>query len=142
MRRVLLRRRLLFLSSVFCLLSSVLACGKKGPPMAPLNMAPEPPQAVTARRVGDTVFIQLTVPVKNVSGAGPYSIERLEVYAATLAPGSPAPNRDFLKPAFVVAKLPIRKPVDPDAEVVETSPEQKLPGPGEVMTFVETLTPA
>src|SRR5690349_19047534 len=130
MRRVLLAFCLL--SSVFCLPS----CGKKGPPLAPLNMAPEPPQAVTARRVGDTVYIQLTVPAKNVSGAGPYSVDHLEVYAATLAAGSPfPPNRDFLKPAFVVAKLPIRKPVDPDAEPVESGPEQKLPAPGEVMTF-------
>ena len=118
------------------------ACGKKGPPLAPLSLAPEPPQAVSARRLGDTVYLQLTVPAKHASGTGPYSVDRLEVYAATLAPGAPAPpNRDFLRPQRVVATIPIRKPVDPEAEVVEESEEQKRPAPGDVMTFVETITP-
>ena len=106
-------------------------------------MAPEPPQAVSARRLGDTVYVQLTVPVKSVTGSGPYSVDHLEVYAATLEPGSTTPpNRDFLKPAFVVAKIPIRKPPPPDAEVAENDPGQKLPAPGDVMTFVEAVTPA
>jgi predicted small lipoprotein YifL len=118
------------------------ACGKKGPPLPPLNMAPEAPQAVTARRLGDTVYVQLTVPAKNISGSGPYSVDHLEIFAATLAPGSAAPNRDFLKPAFVVTKIPIRKPVDPEAEAVENAPGQNFPAPGEVMTWVETLSPA
>jgi hypothetical protein len=119
------------------------ACGKKGPPLAPLNMAPEAPQAVAARRLGDTVYMQLTVPAKNVAGSGPYSVDHLEVYAVTLAPGSDAPaNRVFLTPPYVVAKIPVRRPVDPDAEPVEGSEEQKGPAPGEVITFVETITPA
>ena len=130
--------------SVLLLAASILhvSCGKKGPPLAPLSMAPEAPQAVTARRLGDTIYVRLTVPAKNVSGSGPYSVDRLEVYAATIEPGgAPPPNREFLKPQFVVATLPVRKPVDPDAEVAEESEEQKRPGPGDVMTFVETVTP-
>lgn len=131
------------LASVVLLLSSGPGCGKKGPPLAPLNMAPEAPQAVSARRLGDTVYVQLTVPAKSVGGSGPYSVAHLEVYAATLAPGSVTPaNRHFLKPAFVVSKIPIRKPVDPDAEVEENSPDQKLPAPGDVITFVEAISPA
>src|SRR5258708_33405190 len=56
------------LSSVFCLLSSVvlcllssvfLGCGKKGPPRAPLNMAPEAPGTIVSRRLGDTVYVQM-----------------------------------------------------------------------------------
>ena len=118
------------------------ACGKKGPPLPPLNLAPEAPQAVTARRLGDAVYLQLTVPAKSLTGSGPYSVDRLEVYAVTLAPGAAAPpNRDFLKPQFVVATIPIRKPVDPEAEVVEGTEDQKRPAPGEVATYVETITP-
>jgi hypothetical protein len=136
-------KQLVLLSCVVLLLSSGLGCGKKGPPLAPLNMAPEAPQAVTARRLGDTVYVQLTVPAKSVSGSGPFSVAQLEVYAATLAPGSATPpNRDLLKPAYVVARIPIRRPADPDAEVVEGSEEQKRPAPGDVITFVEALTPA
>ena len=137
------RRKQLVALSVFLLSSSVLGCGKKAPPLAPLNIAPEAPQAVTARRLGDTVYVQLTVPAKNVGGSGPFSVDHLEVYAATLAAGSVTPpNRDLLKPAYVVAKIPVRRPVDPDAEVVEGSEEQKRPAPGDVITYVETITPA
>ncbi|HET7698154.1 MAG TPA: hypothetical protein VFK57_20735 [Vicinamibacterales bacterium] len=129
--------------SIFLLPLAAVGCGKKGPPLAPLSPAPEAPQAVAARRLGDTVYIQLTVPAKHVSGSGPYSVDHLEVYAATIAGGAAAPpNRELLKPAFLIAKLPIRKPVDPDAEEPDTPAAQKLPAPGEVTTFVEALTPA
>jgi hypothetical protein len=106
-------------------------------------MAPEAPQAVTARRLGDTVYMQLTVPAKSAAGTGPFSVDRLDVYAVTLAPGSETPpNRDLLKPAFVVAKIPVRKPVDPEAEAVAGGEADKRPAPGDVITFVEHLTPA
>lgn len=126
---------------LFALLGAV-ACGKKGPPLAPLNMAPEAPQAVTARRLGETIHVQLTIPAKNVTGTGPFSVDHLEVYAVTLAPGSTTPaNRDLLKPAFVVAKIPVRPPVDADAAAEESS-EDTRPGPGDVITFTETITPS
>ena len=118
------RRTQLVARSALCLVCLAAACGKKGPPLAPLNLAPEPPQAVTARRIGDTVYVQLTVPAKSAAGTGPYSVDRLEVYAATLAPGADTPpNRDFLKPAFVVSTLAIRKPVDPDADPAKSAPD-------------------
>ena len=118
------------------------ACGKKGPPLAPLNLAPEAPQSVSARRLGDTVYLQLTVPAKGATGA-PFSVHHLEVYAATLPPGSASPpNRDLLRPAFLIAKIPVRKPVDTDVEPPEGSEADAGPAPGDVITFVETITPA
>lgn len=136
------RWKTLVVLCVFLLPFFVLGCGKKGPPLAPLNLAPEAPQAVTARRLGDTVYVQLTVPAKNVTGGGPFSVDHLDVYAVTLAPGSVTPpNRDLLKPPFVVTRIPIRRPADPEAEVVPGSEEQKRPAPGDVITFVETITP-
>lgn len=116
-------------------------CGKKGPPLAPLNMAPEAPGSVEARRLGDTVYLQMQVPAKNAGGTGPYSIDRIDVYAVTLAPGAVVPaNRDLLKPEHVIAKIPVAPPVDPEAADPAT-PETR-PGPGDTITFVETLTAA
>jgi len=119
----------------------LIACGKKGPPLAPLNMAPEAPQKVTARRIADTVYLQLTVPQKSMLGQGAFSVDHLDVYAVTLAPGTPTPpNRDFLKPEYVIAKIPVQPPPDPEAGPPDTADPRPLPG--EVVTFVEKLTDA
>jgi predicted small lipoprotein YifL len=127
---------------VIVLAAAVSACGKKGPPLAPLNMGPDAPQAVTARRLGDTVYLTMTVPAKAATGSGPFSVDHLEVYAATLAPGSTSPpNRDLLRPQYVIAKIPVRPPVDPEAAPPEGE-EDKRPGPGDVVTFVEKVTSA
>jgi hypothetical protein len=116
-------------------------CGKKGPPLAPLNMAPAPPQAVTARRLGDTVYVQLTVPDRGMAGRGPFSIDHVTVYAMTVAPGSPPPpNRELLKPEHSIAEIAVQPPPDPDAAEPET-PDSR-PRPGDVITFVEKLTAA
>src|SRR5438067_10665591 len=100
------RALLVFPSS---LLLVFFACGKKAPPLAPLNMAPEAPRAVTARRLGDTVYMQIAVPDKNMAGRGPFSIDHLDIYAVTIAPGTiTPPNRDLLKPEHVVARVSIQ----------------------------------
>lgn len=132
-------RLLVFPSSLLLLVSSS-ACGKKAPPLAPLNLAPEAPKAVTLRRLGDSVYLQLTVPEKSMSGRGAFSVDHVDVYAATVAPGMPLRNRDFLKPEHVIAHLPVRPPIDPDAPEPET-PDTR-PGPGDTITFVEKLTEA
>jgi len=129
------------LGTALAVLALCAACGKKAPPLAPLNLAPEPPQTVTARRLGDTVYLQMTVPAKSMTGRGAFSVDHIDVYAVTIAPGTPAPpNRDFLKPAQVIAHIPVRPPIDPDAPEPE-APDPR-PGPGDTITFVEQLTEA
>ena len=117
------------------------ACGKKGPPLAPVSMVPDAPQQVTARRLGDTVYLQLTVPDKSLTGRGEFSVDHIAVYAVTLAPGGGLPpNRDFLKPEQIIATIPVHPPIDPEAAEPETPDLRPLPG--EVVTFVEKLTEA
>jgi hypothetical protein len=103
-------------------------------------MAPEAPGTVVARRLGDSVYLQMKVPAKSSSGVGPYSIERIDVYAVTLAPGTaPPPNRDLLKPEHVIATIPVAPALDPDAPDPETP--EKRPRPGDTISFIEKLTP-
>lgn len=133
---------------LFCLLPPAFVllagCGKKGPPLAPLNLAPEMPQQATARRVGDTVYVQMKVPAKNTAGRGAFSVDRLEVYAATTAPDAGLPkNTDLVKPAELVGKIPVRPPPDPDApEEDEEGHKDTRPGPGDTVTFAEKITGA
>jgi hypothetical protein len=132
----------------FLLLSSFFlpsGCGKKGPPLAPLNLGPEAPQQIVARRLGDTVYIQMQVPSKNAVGRGAFSVNRIEVYAVTSAPGRGVPpNRDLLKPAQLVGKIPVRPPPDPDAPEPDGQEQAKdtRPKPGDIVTFAEKLTDA
>jgi hypothetical protein len=118
------------------------ACGKKGPPLPPLNLAPEAPQSVAARRLGDTVYVQFAVPNKSLTGPGPFSVDHLEVFAATIEPGGPTPpNRELLKPHFMVAKIPVQPPPDPDVEPDASAEKDTRPKPGDTIAYVEKLTP-
>ncbi len=115
-------------------------CGKKGPPLAPLDMSPESPGPLVARRLGNTVYLQMNVPAKGAVGQGAFSIDHLEVYAVTLAPGAVVPpNRDLLKAGQMVAQIPVAPPLDPEA--AEPDKPETRPRPGDAITFSETLTP-
>ncbi len=121
---------------------AVIGCGKKGPPLAPLNLVPEPAGNVTARRLGATVYLQMSVPLKNANGRGPVAVDHLEIYAVTAAPGAMLPNnRDLLTPERIIGRIPVKPPVTEDeATPAEDAPKDTRPGPGETVTFLETLT--
>ena len=82
------------------------ACGKRGAPLAPLNLMPEPPSSVTGKRVNATVYVQMIAPKRNANGPGVVSLDHLEVYAVTLRPGLMIPaNRDLLTPQYLVGQI-------------------------------------
>jgi len=105
------------------------ACGKKGPPLAPLARLPVAPAQVSVSRAADTVTIRFTVPGANVSGIRPADIERVDVYAWT---GPDAPAARVFKVAKVVASVQVRTPPpppDPDADA-DVPPPPPPVGPG------------
>ena len=127
--------------AVIAVAALAFACGQKGPPLAPLHLVPEAPASVSAKRVGGDVDLRFTVPSKNVNGPGVLALDRIEIYAATVAPGAARPpNRDLLSAKYRVGTVPIKPPPvegeapPPDAEA------DKRPSAGERATFVETLT--
>lgn len=83
------------------------ACGKKGPPLAPLVKLPAPPDEVAVRRVGSAVDVQLRVPAANTDSTRPADIRRVEVLAFT---GNAPASADLVKHGTLVAALPVRKP--------------------------------
>lgn len=136
-------------------ITATVACGKKGPPLAPLRPVPGPVTELAARRSGNEVRFTFKLPVQNVDGTRPLSLDRLEVYAATVAPDALVPpNRDLLTPKYLVGTIPVRPPVEEEADASASTskpgattpaPEKKedpRPGPGEVATFVEELNEA
>ena len=116
------------------------ACGKRGAPLAPLNLMPEPPSALTGKRVNATVYVQMIAPKRNANGPGVVALDHLEVYAVTLRPGLMIPaNRELLVPQYLVGQIAIKPPPDEDQESQETEKDTR-PGPGEPVTFAEELT--
>ncbi len=89
------------------------ACGRKGPPLAPIVYLPRPVPDLAAKRVEDEVVLRFTVPTLNTDGSGPADLRRIEVYAHT----GPLPaTTDFLKYGTLVSSIDIEPPPEPKEE--------------------------
>lgn len=66
-------------------------CGKKGPPLAPLRIAPGAVTGLEARRVGDRVTVRFTLPERNDDNSTPADVARVDVYALSVRQAADAP---------------------------------------------------
>ena len=78
------------------------ACGRKGPPLAPIVLLPAPVGEFAAKRAGEDVVLHLKVPAANTDSSTPPDLDRVEVYAHT-GP-LPAPT-DFVKYGTLIATI-------------------------------------
>jgi predicted small lipoprotein YifL len=121
-------------------LCACVACGKKGPPLAPLHLVPAAASEPVARRVADRVRLRFVLPKTNANGPGPVDLERVEIYAITIAPGAPPPpNRELLSKAYLVGQIPVR-PAPVEGETPKEGDTR--PEPGTAVTFDEELDAA
>lgn len=146
------RAHLLLTTAV--LLAPLAACGKKGPPLAPLRSAPGGVTGVSARMAGSTMQLRFTLPTQNVSGVEPLDLDEIEVYAITVGPaGIVPPVKEFLTRKYLVKTIPVKPPAVEGEEAAEGAPAKPAPAtpeppkdprpaPGEVVTFAEPLTEA
>ncbi len=112
---------------VLAILVASVACGKKGPPLAPFVRVPATVANVTAQRVGGDIYLSFPVPATNVDGQQPADIASLEVYAVTSTrPPATEEQRDV---ATLIATVPVR-PILPELPVpANGSPPPPLPLP-------------
>ncbi len=121
------------------------ACGKKGPPLAPLARVPAAPGDVQAARAGDEVYIWFTVPSANVSGQTPADLASLDLFAFT---GVRRPEgEDLTEVAVKIASFPVQPVLPPPPVLPEGAPPlPSIPVPpgfaqGAAAVVRETLTP-
>ena len=115
------------------------ACGKKGPPLAPIVRIPSAVAMIQAQRVGSDAFVTLTIPNANIDRSVPVDIVRVEVYGYT-GRRPPSPAR-FVEFAELVASIPVIPPPPPGAAPVEPAPVDPTKGalPGTMITVLDKL---
>jgi predicted small lipoprotein YifL len=102
------------------LLLMLTACGKKGPPLPPLQLVPSRVEDLTVTRRADEVQARLTVPATNEDPKKrtPADISAVEVYALTGKPedpfGNPLTAQEFLKYATKIGEVAIKPPPKPE----------------------------
>ena len=132
-----MNRRALTTAVLFIVVFVTVACGKKGAPLAPLYLVPGPVSDVSARRAEDAIRLRFVLPAKNVNGPG-INLDRVEIYAVTVAPGEEAPpNRELLTKPYLAGQVQV-KPAP--VEGAPDTPEDKRPGPGDAVIFAEQLS--
>ena len=124
-------------------------CGKEGPPLPPLQVAPAAVTGVAARRQANAVRFTFVLPTRNQDNSEPISLERVEIFAATVAAGAVVPtNRELLAPLNRAGSIDVKPPPPKEGEEPEkkgapvVKKDDPRPGPGETVTFVEELTEA
>lgn len=119
------------------------ACGKKGPPLAPIVRIPAAVDKIEAARLGSDVYVTLTVPATNIDESEPVDIARIDVYGYT-GRAAPASVR-WAELGDVIASIPVA--VLPESNGTTSSPTpSRAPSPdgalpGTPVTVRETLTP-
>ncbi|OFW50962.1 MAG: hypothetical protein A3G77_15150 [Acidobacteria bacterium RIFCSPLOWO2_12_FULL_68_19] len=117
------------------------ACGKKGVPIPPPLRIPAPVETIAAVRLGNDVYVTLTVPATNIDTSIPIDIGRIDVYGYT---GRLPPTRlRWAELGTVVASFDIPPvPLDykpPAPQVAATLPTSAMPGTP--VTVRDALTP-
>jgi hypothetical protein len=131
-------------AGVIALLPAAAACGKKGPPRAPLRLVPAAVTDVSIRRLARDVHLRFTLPARNVNGPGQPEIDRVEIYAVTVEAGAPTPEAAAVIGRERLVGAVRARPAGPPGASATGKPAEAgpppAPGPGEAATFVETLT--
>jgi hypothetical protein len=120
-------------SSAICNLTSAIllslvaaACGKKGPPLAPIIRVPAAVQGLAPQRVGNEVYLTVTIPSQNIDSSTPSAVRRVDIYAYT---GLEEPGPRMMAAATLVASIPVAEvPLDRTGE-----PLPPMPKPGEAL---------
>ena len=77
-----------------------------------------------------------------MNGPGPSVLDRVEIYAVTVAPGALAPpNRELLTAKYRRRTIEVKPPPVEEGEAAAARPPSRTRlSAGETATFVETLT--
>jgi hypothetical protein len=146
--------------AIVVLLLALVACGKKGPPLAPLRVAPARIEDLAVAKTGDEVRAQFTIPSANADQSKPADVVAVELYAISGKPEDPAGNSlsggEFIRLGALVGRVQVAPPdvpgetPDPTTGSVaeraraaaEIAARKTLPAQGSTGRIVEQLSKA
>src|SRR5688572_7457640 len=99
------------LGSAIVVAALAASCGKKGPPLLPYIRQAAAAEVTSALRIGDDVYVTVSVPTANVDGSAPASVQHIEVWGATSA--TPPSPFQFTTVGSLVATIPVARYPDP-----------------------------
>ena len=79
------RVRLSPLLSALLLSACITACGKMGPPLAPLTYFPAQTEDLSVQQLGNQLLLTMSYPTTTTSGLALEGIEGLRIYLASLS---------------------------------------------------------
>jgi hypothetical protein len=128
---------------LICAVIVASACGKKGPPLAPLVRVPALVTTVTPVRIDNDIYLTFTVPDTNADGSKPADIGEVDVYAVTS--DRPPATEKQREVATLVAAVPVHPILPPPPPLPNGSAPPPIPLPpgvdrGTAISVRETLT--
>src|SRR5688572_2594392 len=117
-----------------------LACGKKGPPLAPLVRIPQPVEEIAVRRIDADVYLRLRVPAQNRDGSTPADVVRVDLFALT-ADAPPSPET-LQQRGTRIASVPIAAAAAEPESAPPAAASQAGVKPGDEVVVRDTLGPA
>ena len=115
----------------------LVACGKRGAPLPPLRTIPAGVSDLSIERMGTEVRLQFTVPEANADGTRPPAVERVDIFAVSIAGDATAPTEaQLIVPDNLVTSVTVRA----NDDAATGAPADSRPMPGDVAFFVETVT--
>lgn len=118
---------------------TVAACGKKGPPLAPIVHVPAAVDKASARRIGNDIYVTLGIPVQNIDSSMPADVSRVDLYGATSL--TPPPVARFFEIASRVASIDVQPPPPADTGAPAPPPQRTdLPAQGTTVTLRDALS--
>ena len=105
------RRGILFLIFAFCLLpfaSTFAACGKRRPPLPPVENVPQRTELLSGVQRGNRVILNWPAPRRNASDESVQSIRRIDVYRLAEGVRDPLPltEEEFSARATLIGSVP------------------------------------
>ncbi len=141
-------------------LTLLAACGKKGPPLAPLQLAPARIEDLTVTRANEQIRARFTVPSANSDASRPATLSAVELYGLSGKVEDPfgqsLSNDDFLKYGTKAGRIEIQPPPEPTDETPDEEktnrekaedaarralPVDPRPVQGAVVSITETIGP-